>query len=201
MSLSFDLNDEQKEFLSRQASQAIETVFAGDSNARPSKPPQVPANSVLERNLGSFVTLELAGNLRGCIGTIVAREPLYLNVWNMARAAAFNDPRFPPLTAAEWKRASVEISVLDEPSMCPDVNQIVIGRDGLILTYQGRSGVFLPQVPVEQGWNLQQYLDHLCMKAGVAPGSWKKPGAVIYWYQALVFPANKVSGDDGPARK
>lgn len=195
MALSFDLDQTQKDFLGRQAILAIESVLNDDRNARPLLPDPESGKSenalVLERDLGSFVTLNEGGALRGCIGTIIAREPLYLNVWNMARAAAFNDPRFPPLQAGEWGQVKMEISVLDQPTRCPDVDQIVIGRDGLILSYQGRSGVFLPQVPVEQGWNLDQYLNNLCFKAGVPAGSWNRPGAEIFWYQALVFPVKK----------
>lgn len=196
MPLSFDLDQAEKEFLARQARAAIQTALEGDM-AQPQEPTPVAVgecarreeNSALNRDLGSFVTLTIQGNLRGCIGTIIGREPLWLNVWNMARAAAFQDPRFPPLRAAEWPNVHMEISVLDQPSPCPDPAKIEIGRDGLILQYQGHSGVFLPQVPVEQGWDVNQYLDHLCLKAGVPRGSWQKPGAVLYWYQALVFSA------------
>lgn len=193
MALSFHLNDEQKDFLSRQAHWAIESSLTGDTDAKPLWPgPECAAGGdglVLSRDLGSFVTLNLHGHLRGCIGTIIGHEPLYLNVWHMARQAAFQDPRFPPLTKAEWPAVTMEISVLDQPTRCLDVKDIVIGRDGLILSYHGRNGVFLPQVPVEQGWDREQYLEHLCLKAGVPLGSWKKPEAVLYWYQALVFPA------------
>lgn len=192
MALSFDLDQAQKDFLGRQAMLAIESVLNDDRNAAPLLPDSQSGESgPLGRDLGAFVTLNKGGALRGCIGTIVAHEPLYLNVWNMARAAAFNDPRFPPLQQGEWPFVKMEISVLDQPTRCPDVEQIVIGRDGLILTYKGRSGVFLPQVPVEQGWNLDQYLNNLCFKAGVPGGSWSKPGAEIFWYQALVFPVKK----------
>lgn len=192
MGLSFDLDRAQKEFLGRQAIYAIESVLAGDGGAKPLLPGPECAESgnglPLSRDLGAFVTLTENGRLRGCIGTIIAHEPLYLSVWNMARQAAFNDPRFPALKADEWPAVSMEISVLDQPAKCPDPAAIVIGRDGLILSYQGRTGVFLPQVPVEQGWNLDQYLNHLCLKAGVPQGSWRKPGAELFWYQALVFP-------------
>lgn len=195
MVLSFDLDQAQKDFLGRQARLAIESALQGNIGATPLLPESQPGatgdDSPLGRDLGSFVTLHEAGSLRGCIGTIIAHEPLYLNVWNMARAAAFNDPRFPPLQPAEWPKVEMEISVLDQPTRCPDVEQIVIGRDGLILSYKGRSGVFLPQVPVEQGWNLDHYLNNLCLKAGVPVGSWSKPGAEIFWYQALVFPVRK----------
>lgn len=198
MPLSFTLDDAQKAFLGRQARRAIESALAGDETAQPLDATPVNVHecaqaldeSALEKDLGSFVTLTINHNLRGCIGTIVGHEPLWLNVWNMARAAAFNDPRFPPLRREEWQKAAMEISVLDQPAPCPDPSQIVIGRDGLILQYRGRGGVFLPQVPVEQGWNLEQYLENLCRKAGLPAGSWKQPGAALFWYQALVFPGS-----------
>lgn len=195
MGLSFDLDNAQKDFLGRQAVYAIESALANDQAAKPLLPGPESSESQnglpLSRDLGSFVTLTEHNALRGCIGTIIAHEPLYLNVWNMARSAAFNDPRFPPVRASEWPAIKMEISVLDQPTRCPDPAQIVIGRDGLILTYMGHSGVFLPQVPVEQGWDLDQYLNNLCLKAGVPQGSWSKPGAEIFWYQALVFPVKK----------
>lgn len=199
MALYFTLNEAEKTFLGRQAFTAIQSVFDNDVDARPlpfrqADPGQdagKPAGTAINRAFGSFVTLSMRHSLRGCIGTIVGHEPLYLNVWNMARAAAFQDPRFPPLRKDEWPDVSMEISVLERPSDCPDPAKIVIGRDGLILQYQGRSGVFLPQVPVEQGWNQREYLDHLCLKAGVPEGSWQRPGARLLWYQALVFPVEK----------
>lgn len=185
MPLSFELSDADKKFLCRQAALAIDSALS-KSAATPLLPLD-GEDSVLFRDLGSFVTLTEGRSLRGCIGTIVAHEPLYLNVWNMARAAAFQDPRFRPLTSGEWGSCHYEISVLDEPTTCPDVRNIVIGRDGLILRWQGRSGVFLPQVPVEQGWDLEEYLLNLCRKAGVPPYTWQRPDASLLWYQADVF--------------
>lgn len=196
MPLSFDLTDAEKRYLCKQAKSAIESALANDTKAAPLSPEEAALgdSAVLQRNLGSFVTLEEKGHLRGCIGTIVGREPLWLNVWNMARQAAFHDPRFYPVTAAEWPDCEFEISVLDEPTLCPTPEEIEIGRDGLILQYQGHSGVFLPQVPVEQGWNRQQYLERLCQKANLPQGSWKKPGAMLYWFQALVFQPQSAEG-------
>lgn len=199
MSLSFELDNAQKEYLGRQAKLAIQSELDGDKDAEPLKPAPAPIregaanpeDSELNRKLGSFVTITEKGQLRGCIGTIIGQEPLWLNVWNMARAAAFNDPRFLPLEKSEWPECSLEISVLDEPTRCPDPSQIEIGRDGLILQYNGHSGVFLPQVPVEQGWDRKQYLEHLCQKANLPQGSWRKPDASLFWYQALVFKVEK----------
>lgn len=195
MSLSFKLDKKEQEFLGKQAILAIQSQLDGDQDALPLTPPgdlETGKNqSLLMRLLGSFVTLNIGGRLRGCIGSIIGHEPLYLNVWNMARQAAFNDPRFPPLTKDEWPAVTMEISVLDEPSPCLSVDQIEIGRDGLILQYAGRTGLFLPQVPVENHWNVQEYLKWLCAKAGVPDGSWKKPGARLFWFQAQVFSVRK----------
>ena len=144
--------------------------------------------ATLTQNGSLFVTLKINDRLRGCIGSISPYEPLFQNAHRMAYSAAFNDPRFPPLTSAEWPKCSVEISVLSEATPCPDLNQIEIGRHGLILRYKQNSGVFLPQVPVEQGWNLQEYLDNLCLKAGVRVGTYREPDCQILWYEAHVFP-------------
>ena len=79
--------------------------------------------------------------------------------------------------------------MLDELTPCPDPEAIEVGRHGLALQYLGHSGVFLPQVPVEQGWDRPTYLEHLCAKAGLPGGSWRAPGARLFWYEALVFDA------------
>lgn len=194
MALSFSLNAEERAFLARLARLSIESALAGKGALQPPEPPKkgvAVGESVgtLRRSLGSFVTITLNGRLRGCIGTIAGREPLYLNLWRMARAAAFEDPRFPPLALGEWAGAALHISVLDELTPCPDPEAIEIGRHGLALQYLGHSGVFLPQVPVEQGWDRPAYLEHLCAKAGLPSGSWRAPGARLFWYEALVFDA------------
>lgn len=189
MSTTFTLPDAEQKFLSHQVRMSIEAGLAGKAVADIPQPPQTTfaSDSVVFRRLGAFVTLHLNGNLRGCIGNIIGREPLYATVWHMARAAAFEDPRFPPLSLSEWPRVNLEISVLDELTPCPDPQAVEVGRHGLVLQYAGRSGVFLPQVPVEQGWDRLAYLDNLCLKAGLPTGTWKQPGAQLYWYEAAVF--------------
>lgn len=196
MGLSFSLSEAEQAYLARLARLSIESGLAGRSNALPPEPEckeatagAETASCTLRRALGSFITLTLQGQLRGCIGTVQGREPLYQNVWRMARAAAFEDPRFAPLTLPEWGRAALQISVLDELAPCPDPTAVEVGRHGLALQHSGRSGVFLPQVPVEQGWDQKAYLDNLCLKAGLPRGSWSAPGARLFWFEALVFPA------------
>ncbi|MEM3585342.1 MAG: TIGR00296 family protein [Candidatus Woesearchaeota archaeon] len=142
---------------------------------------------------GVFVTLKEMGELRGCIGYPEPVLPLWQAVSRAAVAAAFEDPRFPPLLEEELKDVKIEISVLTVPELL-EVNspseylkKIRIGKDGLILRYKGFSGLLLPQVAPEQGWNVEQFLEGLCEKAGVPPGTWKHPRCEIYTFQAEVF--------------
>lgn len=182
MSVAFSLTEDERTALRDIARAAITARLEG-------KEPEFaePAPGILHEMLGSFVTLTVDGHLRGCIGTMIGHEPLWRNVARMAAAAAFDDGRFPPLDAASWARAKVELSVLGPLSPCPDVEAIEIGRHGLLLNLNGRSGVFLPKVPVEQGWDKNAYLENLCRKAGLPPGSWRNPQAHLFWYEALVF--------------
>ena len=191
MSTSFAIPEAERKFLSTQARMSIEAGLVGKGSADIPQPPaqEFTPESPLYRTLGAFVTLHISGNLRGCIGNIVGREPLYATVWHMAQAAAFGDMRFPALSLSEWPRVNLDISVLDELSACPAPQLVEVGRHGLVLQYAGRSGVFLPQVPVEQGWDRLAYLDNLCLKAGLPMGSWIQPGAQLFWYEAVVFKA------------
>ncbi len=188
MAISLVLSDEEKTYLGCVACMSIEAGFSGaplDVTALP----EPPADGRLREQWGSFVTLNgREGHLRGCIGTFVGREPLYHNISHMAYAAAFRDQRFPPLRQEEWAGVSLHISILGPMTLCPDTEQIEIGTHGLLLRLRGSSGIFLPQVAVEAKWNRLEYLEGLCRKAKVPPGSWKDPEAQIYWYEALVFP-------------
>jgi AmmeMemoRadiSam system protein A len=143
--------------------------------------------SALARPCGAFVTLHRGGNLRGCIGRMIAGEALEQTVRTMAKAAAFEDPRFPPLGAAELGSCHIEVSALSPMEPCEDPRTVRVGLHGLYLTHRGRSGVLLPQVPVEQGWNRETYLDQICLKAGLPPGSCEAPGAKLCTFTALVF--------------
>ncbi len=190
MSVTFTLSEKEQKMLGNIACLAIAKHFT------PEMPPIPTMNEgILGQDLGCFVTLNKNGHLRGCIGSMVGREPLHLNVERMAKAAAFEDPRFPPLSLAEWQDQenpiSMEISVLGPLSLCPQVDMVEIGRHGLLLSLGARSGVFLPKVPVEQGWDLKAYLENLCHKAQVPTGAWQHPEAKLYWYEALVFPVQR----------
>jgi len=137
-------------------------------------------------NQGAFVTLKEHGELRGCIGTLYPRAPLGRTVGRMALGAAFQDPRFAPVTLDEVPQLEIEISALTPWRTIPDASAIVLGRDGVVIRKSGRSAVFLPQVATEQGWTREEMLDNLCRKAGLGRGSWKQ-GAELLTFQAEVF--------------
>ena len=136
---------------------------------------------------GVFVTLKKRGNLRGCIGRMIPDRPLAELVGAMALQSAFEDPRFPPVTARELADLEVEISVLTPMKQVAGPNDIVVGRDGVLLQQKGRSAVFLPQVAPEQGWGRDEMLDNLSCKAGLPAKAWREPGACFLTFQAIVF--------------
>jgi hypothetical protein len=137
---------------------------------------------------GAFVTITKHGALRGCVGNIIGQEPLYKTVRDMAVAAASQDPRFSPLTAAELKDISLEISVLSKPRRVQDASEIQLGRNGVIVRQGDHQGVFLPQVADETGWSKEEFLAQLCsQKAGLPPDAWRDPRTEIYVFTADVF--------------
>ncbi|MDR3303757.1 MAG: AmmeMemoRadiSam system protein A [Treponema sp.] len=148
---------------------------------------EAAADSALNAPCGAFVTLHIGTDLRGCIGSMTAHEALEHTVCGMALKAAFGDPRFPPLTREEATRCRIEVSALSPMTRCDHPYSIEIGVHGLYLSHQGRVGVFLPQVPVEQGWDVNEYLNYLCAKAGLPAGAFKATGAELYTFTAVVF--------------
>ncbi len=141
---------------------------------------------VLNRRAGAFVTLKNHGELRGCIGHIRADAPLFRVVQRMAVAAATQDPRFPPLTLEDLSGVDIEISVLSPLHRVTSVDRIRVGVDGLMIVKDGHRGLLLPQVPVEQGWDREAFLEGLCQKALLPRGCWKE-GASLYTFTAIVF--------------
>ncbi len=142
----------------------------------------------LEAPGAAFVTLRNGGELRGCIGHIVAVRPLYISVVENALWAS-QDPRFRanPVTRAELRQISIEVSVLTPMRRLSEPEQVRVGEDGLMLVRGERQGVLLPQVPIEQRWNKRQFLAGLCEKAGVPLDAWKDPQTELYRFQAQVF--------------
>lgn len=142
----------------------------------------------LKENMGAFVTLHEGGELRGCIGNMVGQGPLYQTVADMAIEAATGDPRFSRLTAKEIGKIEIEISVLSPLKRVSGYKEVNIPGDGVLIRSGFRSGVFLPQVATETGWDRDRFLTYLCaQKAGLAPDAWKDPNTEIYVFSAEVF--------------
>ena len=138
------------------------------------------------RPQGAFVTLLEHGELRGCIGHMAEDLPLGQAVGAMAIAAALQDPRFPPLEQRELRDLEIEISALTPLERVAGPGAVVIGRDGVEIRKSGRAAVFLPQVPVEQGWDRPTLMRELCRKAGLPEDAWKS-GAEFYTFRSVVF--------------
>jgi len=145
-------------------------------------------DDLLKQDMGAFVTLREHGNLRGCIGHMEARAPLYLTIRDMAIAAAARDPRFEPVTLGEMDAIDIEISVLTPMERIEDYNMIEPGKHGVMVMRGLRSGVYLPQVAVETGWDRDQFMTSLCAhKAGIPANAWKTGDCDIYIFTAEVF--------------
>ncbi len=153
--------------------------------------PRWPASSpALDRRCGAFVTLRSRSgpyaSLRGCIGRIAATESLVETVRSMAAAAAFEDPRFPPVSADEYPGLIFEITLLSPMRKIEDISEIEVGTHGVYLTKGWRSAVFLPQVATEQGWDRESLLGHLCAKAGLPDEAWKEDDAIFQVFEGRV---------------
>jgi AmmeMemoRadiSam system protein A len=180
--MEFTIAEEEKKILLAQARESIKAelekrkpVFSDVSGSNLNTP------------CGAFVSLHIGWNLRGCIGRMTANSPLIETVRTMAKEAAFGDPRFPPLKKDELESCHIEISALSPMTPCENPRSVKVGVHGLYLRRGGRSGVLLPQVPVEQGWDLDQYLEYICIKAGLPPGSYDAPDGELLTFTAIVF--------------
>ncbi len=148
----------------------------------------------MKKNFGAFVTLHNNGRLRGCIGMITTEEPLYKTIIQMAIAAAAEDPRFEPVSADELKDIDIEVSVLSKPEKVNSIDEIELGKHGVIVKKGLRSGVFLPQVAAETGWDKKTFMEQLCAgKAGLEPDAYLKPGTEIFIFTADVFGENNIN--------
>ncbi len=175
------LDPEEKTLLLALARRSIEEFL---KTGRRFRPQNIPEKLSAER--GAFVTLKVDGELRGCIGYPLPYKPLAETVAEMAVAAATQDYRFPSLEAEELPRTKIEISVLTLPERVGDVKEIEVGRHGIIVSKGIARGLLLPQVPGEHGWDLETYLRHGCLKAGLNEDEWRK-GAKIEVFEAQVF--------------
>lgn len=174
--------DEEKKILKEIATKTIEAAVRGKKLPEFKDLPER-----LKQPYGVFVTINKHGNLRGCIGHIYADKPLYLACQEMARAAALEDPRFNPVSEKELPELEIEISVLTPFERVKDIKEIVIGRDGLIVRRGYYSGLLLPQVATEYGWDVVEFLEHTCEKAGLPKDVYKLKDTEIYRFSAQVF--------------
>ncbi|MGB7600953.1 MAG: AmmeMemoRadiSam system protein A [Candidatus Sulfotelmatobacter sp.] len=144
-----------------------------------------PPTPHLSELRGIFASLYLRGELRGCVGYVVATSPLYRTVAETARAAAFEDNRFPPVTRGEVSDLEIELSILS-PLESIHPNAIEIGRHGLLISQHGRRGLLLPQVAAEHQWDRNTFLEQTCRKAHLPLDAWQK-GAILQAFTAEIF--------------
>jgi AmmeMemoRadiSam system protein A len=144
-------------------------------------------NPKFREKRGVFVTLHKKGDLRGCIGHPLPMMSLYHAVIDNAVASATEDPRFPRVKPDELADIDIEISVLTVPQKVKSSDDVVVGRDGIIISKGFYRGLLLPQVPVEQDWDLEEYISYGCRKAGLPPDEWRGGGVDIETFQAIVF--------------
>jgi hypothetical protein len=181
-----ELTSDDREALVALARASLErAVRAGSMAAAQSE--KTGLSEALSRPAGAFVTLKTGNGLRGCIGHITADTPMADCVERMAAAAALRDPRFPAVQPDELEHIKLEISVLSPLEPLPSPEDVEVGRDGLIVRAGRRSGLLLPQVPVEQGWDREEFLRQTCRKAGLPATAWTVPGVEILRFTATVF--------------
>lgn len=196
--MSFDLNIDEGEILVKLAREAIMVYLSARKKIESSNDPRFRASC------GVFVTLKrIEGSrhsLRGCIGHPYPVKPLEEAIIDSAINSATRDPRFKPASLAEMDSIIIEVSVLTPPepivAKTPDeiIQQVVIGRDGLIIGKGLNRGLLLPQVPVDWNWDAEEFLTHCCMKAGIPPDSWLTPDVEISTFTAIIFAEEKPNG-------
>lgn len=181
------LDPQQRSALLRVARTTIEHVIGGQGvgaeDATGDESPTI--------NAGAFVSLHKKGQLRGCIGTFETTRPVVEQVVEMAEAAATRDPRFSPVAQAEIADLDIEISVLTPPRDIDGIDEIIVGKHGLVISQGYRRGVLLPQVATEYGWDRETFLRHTCHKAGLPDNAWTDPKTTIQVFTAEVFGENE----------
>jgi MEMO1 family protein len=183
---SFSFNDNEKRKLFEIAKNSISSrLFERKESETDIK--LIPEK--LKMHYGAFVTLKIGGNLRGCIGRFISSDPLYEVVKASALSSAFEDPRFPPLTKEEYVKTEIEITVLGPLQKITSPEEIILGKHGIYIKKDFRSGTMLPQVAIEQGWNVEQFLGYTSRdKAGLGWDGWKD--AELYVYEGVVLEDN-----------
>jgi AmmeMemoRadiSam system protein A len=179
---SMDISAADQKLLFRVARESIMAHLKGEKSVLP----QV-TSPILNKPSGVFVTLQRHGSLRGCIGYLEACKPLLASVQEMAVAAAFGDPRFPPLREDEVADLDIEISVLSPMHQIKNIDEIQVGRDGIYLERGGCRGLLLPQVATEYGWDRLTFLKQTCTKACLPQNAWEDPATRIFIFSAKIL--------------
>ncbi len=159
---------------------------AFEARVRKALPPPIEYGGALDWPCGAFVTIHHRGELRGCLGRVDVDVPLADTIAHLAAVVSDSDPRFDPVLVGELQDISLEISVLTLEEEVRSIDQIEVGRHGLIIEQGHRRGLLLPQVATEHGWNRETFLDHTCRKASLPPDAWRR-GARILIFEAQVF--------------
>jgi uncharacterized protein (TIGR00296 family) len=165
-----------------------------DEYVKNKKIPSLDLKAIFSENQGAFVTIHTfpSHDLRGCIGIPLPIMSLKEAIIEGAKSAT-HDPRFPPLEEKELDKIIVEVTILTKPEIIiiddpkDYLSKIEIGRDGLIVEQGFFKGLLLPQVPIEQGWDTEQYLSHTCMKAGLMPDAWFEKNTKISKFSGQIF--------------
>ena len=185
------LNKNQKKKLLGLARKSIETYLKTNNKLEVAND-----DPILAKEAGAFVTLHKSGKLKGCIGNLAGREPVYLIVQEMAIAAATNDWRFSPVELSELKDIEIEISVLSPLERIDNADKIQMGVHGVVIRKGTNSGVYLPQVALDTRWSKEEFLSSLCVdKAGLPADAWKDPSTEIYIFTAEVFSEKELAGE------
>ena len=176
----FHFSEEEKKAMTATARAAIYSSLGLDFDGDDS-----PVGILKEKGYGVFVTLHLNGRLRGCIGRFTSTSTLHATIREMARSAAFSDPRFPSLSKKEAQQVEIEVSVLSPLKKINSIEEFKLGRDGIYMIKGSRHGTFLPQVAEETGWDTEEFLGHCARdKAGIGWDGWKE--AELYTYQTEI---------------
>jgi len=178
-----DLSEEEKEFLLELSRVSVECAVKGGKNSLLKE--RMPERFL--QKAAVFVTLTEHGDLRGCIGSIVPQDMLYRTVASSAVNAALHDPRFNPVTEKDLDHLSYEISVLSRFKLVADMEEIQIGRHGLLIQSGYSKGLLLPQVATEHSWDRHTFLEQTCIKASLPRDAWKKPSTDLFLFSAEVF--------------
>ncbi len=170
------------------------------SRVRGSDVPPTPAGVSAAEPGGVFVTVRCGGSLRGCTGFLEPRMPLIEAVRRCAASAASEDSRFPPVLEEDLPDLAVEISILSPPRPAADPTALEIGRHGIIVARGARKGLLLPQVAVEHGFGVEEFLDAGCRKASLAAGAWRDADVTVELFTAEVFgdPAGPMASRPDP---